>query len=90
MSDLQRRLKNYTPCAFILQYTDVLPAPDRPPDQTAVSYSQGCLGNAAMENSWEFPCAELLWGSNTTLGLPRWSRIVLSGHTCDFFLKRRN
>lgn len=32
-------------------YTDVLPVPDRAPIQTAVSYSQGCPGNAAMENS---------------------------------------
>lgn len=59
MPDLQHGLKTTLPVLYILRYTDVLPVP---PNQTAVSDSQGCLGNAAMENSWEFPCAKRIVG----------------------------
>lgn len=72
MLKLQRRLRTiHFPC-FILRHKDVLPVVNKLPNQTAVSYSRGCLGNGAMENSCDFPCGKGLWGSNTAPGLLRY------------------
>lgn len=51
-------------------HTHVLPALDGPPDQTAVSYSQGCRGNVAMEKILgNFHVPKDLWRSNAALRL---------------------
>lgn len=70
MPDLQRSPKTTLP---VLLYhgtaTDVLPALNRPPNQTAVNHSQGCLGNVTMENSCEFPCAKGFGGGGVNAAL---------------------